>query len=102
MIIDSKQWRQKPKRIGKTADGDEIVEIVTKGGLNVVSAQRKGGKLEILGCGPHRALARYMAQQKLGSGAQMEFAKSEEHVIRNMSAANWTEYEGLRDRLNGL
>lgn len=99
MVIDQKQWKVKPKRIGKTKEGEEILEVVTKGGLTMVVVSR-GGKPETLGVGPHRAISRFMAMQKLGdSVASMELSKSENEVIKDFK--HWDTCEALRDRFNG-
>lgn len=49
------------KVIGKVKSND-VVETKTTGGLVIVSV-RKNGKLETLGVGPHRAVARHIAEQ---------------------------------------
>lgn len=99
MNIETKQWKAKPKRIGKTKSGDDIVEVVTKGGLNLVVIAR-GSKYETIGVAPHRALSRFMAMQKLGDNlGSMELSKSESEVVKDFK--HWDTCEALRDRLNG-
>lgn len=50
------------KQVGKVGT-NPVLEIVTTGGLwmNVLG---KGGSFEILSTGPHRAVARYIAEKK--------------------------------------
>lgn len=49
------------KRIG-TFKGSPVTEILLKGGLNLVAIMEKG-KPKIIGAGPHRAVARWLAQK---------------------------------------
>lgn len=51
------------KQVGKTEEGDPIWEIATKGGLHLVM-KPKGQKFETLGTGPHRAIARHLAEKR--------------------------------------
>ena len=62
MQISREHLAGKPQKIG-TLDGDPVYEIVTTGGLNLVSVTRHG-KVEMLGVGPHKAIARFLAQKK--------------------------------------
>ena len=50
------------KTVGKLGE-DGVVELVTKGGLNLVFAKIKG-KIEALGAGSHKAIARFLARKK--------------------------------------
>lgn len=50
------------RRIG-SLDGKPVVEMMTSGGLYLV-VMNKSGALDILGTGPHRAVARYLAKKK--------------------------------------
>jgi hypothetical protein len=56
--LDEKQLAAKPKKVG-TWKGEPVFGIRTKGGLNLV-ADNKG---KILGSGPHRAIARKIAEK---------------------------------------
>lgn len=101
MVIDNKQWTSAPKRIGHTDEGDEVFETVTKGGLVMVTARGKNAKMNTLGVGPHRAVARYVAKQRMGDKLQItELSKSEGSIAH--SCQNLSEYLSLTERLNSL
>lgn len=100
MIIDQKQLTREPRIIGHTDDGDDVFEVCTKGGLIMV-ATKKGSKMNTLGVGPHRGIARYIAGQKMGKSLHItELSKSETSVVK--SCQNLSEYWSLTDRLNSL
>jgi len=76
--ISVEQIRTKPRRIGRTADGDEIYEMILKGGLVVVEvANAKTGRRRTVGLGPHRALARHVAKTQEHGLEFLELSKSE-------------------------
>ena len=101
MIIDQKQWNSTPKRIGHTSDGEDVFEICTKGGLTMISSKGKNAKMTTLGVGPHRAVARYVAKQRMGDKLQItELSKSEGFIAH--SCSNLSEYLSLTERLNSL
>ena len=58
--IKSNQLAYK-KQVGKTEEGTPVWEIATKGGLHLV-VKSQGSKFETLGTGPHRAIARHLAE----------------------------------------
>ncbi len=62
MNIDAKQIDQKPKKVGNL-NGKPVWHLRTKGGLHVVVMQKNGG-FEALGTGPHRAVARHIANKQ--------------------------------------
>jgi hypothetical protein len=62
MNLDAKQIDGKPRRVGTRGDGDPVLELRTKGGLNLIVGSR-GGRFETLGAGPHRAVARHIAEK---------------------------------------
>ena len=51
------------KRVGKIDDA-EVWALSTVGGLNLVVKSLRGGKTEVLGAGPHRAIARHIAERQ--------------------------------------
>lgn len=63
------------KKIGKL-DGNVIAEIATTGGLHLVGVA-KSGKFEVLGAGPHRAVARHLALKKQPNIQFSELAKGD-------------------------
>jgi hypothetical protein len=87
------------KRIG-SLDGKPVVELMTSGGLYMV-VTNKGGSLDILGTGPHRAVARYLAKKKEPTMEVTELSKSDwldQTSIDSIAA----KYERLTERLNEL
>lgn len=60
MEITEKQlaWKKKIGRVGS----NPVWEMATTGGLHLI-AVNKSGKTEILGTGPHRAVARHIARK---------------------------------------
>jgi len=90
MQIEKKHLAGKPKKIG-TLDGDSVVELATTGGLHLVAIAR-GGKTEILGAGPHRAIARHIAQKKEPSMVLSELSKAD-HVPYEVMEPLLEKYE---------
>jgi len=64
------------ERIGELADGSPIMELGLKGGLHIVCSVR-GSKIDYLGVGPHRAVARYLAKKRQPSIRLTALAKSD-------------------------
>lgn len=64
------------KQIG-TLDGRPVIEIGTKGGYHIVCSPR-GRKVDYLGVGPHRRVARFMAKKTAPSLNITELEKSDE------------------------
>lgn len=46
-----------------TLDGHPVMEVGLKGGLHIVCSVR-GPKIDYLGVGPHRAVARFLAKKR--------------------------------------
>ncbi len=63
-------------------DGNPVFHLVTKGGFNVVAAVRKG-KVEYLGYGPHRGVARHIAKKRCPQLQWNDLEKSEDDVDPN-------------------
>jgi hypothetical protein len=53
---------QYKKRVGKVGNLP-VIELATTGGLHLIVVAR-GGKGEVLGTGPHRAVARFIAKKR--------------------------------------
>jgi hypothetical protein len=53
----------KKKKVGHTEKGEPVFELATKGGLNLIISGKAGGGFETLGTGPHRAVARHIAEK---------------------------------------
>lgn len=60
MQIDAKQLDGKPRKVG-TMGSRAVHEVRTKGGLHLIVSPRPDKGPEILGTGPHRAVARAVA-----------------------------------------
>lgn len=63
------------KRIGKL-DGSDVWHLETTGGYHLV-VKSTGQSVQTLGCGPHRAVARYTAEKHFPSLQINELAKSD-------------------------
>lgn len=63
------------KVIGKLGN-KKVTELVTTGGLHIVAAD-EGGKVKVLGTGPHRAIARYIAEKAEPKLIIQELSKSD-------------------------
>lgn len=61
--MDIRQQDIDYRKVIGTLDGTDVLEVALKGGLHLV-CQAKRGKLDFLGVGPHRAVARYMAKKR--------------------------------------
>jgi hypothetical protein len=64
------------KRIGDSSEGP-VVEVATKGGYYLVVATNGKG-IEMLGVGPHRGVARFIAKKKSPSLVLHALEKSED------------------------
>lgn len=100
MNINISQLQMKPKRVGKLKDED-VYETVTKGGL-VVLATGNGGKInKVLGVGPHKAVARMIAEKKEPELQVTQLTKSQQGDLV-YAAQIAPEYESLTDRMNQM
>jgi hypothetical protein len=100
MKIEEKHILSK-RRIG-TLDGQPVVEVETTGGLFMVVCQ-KSGALEICGSGPHRAVARFIAQKRNKDLKIMELSKSQVGQLDQASIDSCLpKYEAMTDLLNTL
>lgn len=57
----TKEDIEKMEVVGKCQGGD-VYHVLTKGGFNMIIRKLDGGEMRVLGKGPHRALARHMAE----------------------------------------
>lgn len=87
------------KKIG-TLGSRPVFEIATTGGLHLVVAL-KGTGVETLGSGPHRAVARFIAQKRHEDLKLTDLAKNEE-VSLDCFRHLLSEFEALTDRCNAL
>jgi hypothetical protein len=75
------------RRIG-TYKGAPIVEMVSRGGLYVISG-KENGKSTVFGIGPHQAIARFVATKNTPELKFSELSKSEpvpEATLESVSA----------------
>lgn len=93
MNIDKEQIQSK-RTIGKLK-GQPVLELVTKGGLHMVIAQ-KGGKHEAIGIGPHVAVAKHIASKKEPEIVFTELSKAD-YMEPYLYMALVPEYERLTD-----
>lgn len=93
--ISAKQVKYK-KKVGQTEDNDDVYEIGLIGGLHLI-VKAKGNRSEIMGAGPHRAVARHIATQKTKINFN-DLRKSEE-VSVELFADVLPDYEALTERM---
>lgn len=96
MDITSEHLASK-KQIGKIKDLP-VWELATTGGLHLIVAMR-GGRIETLGTGPHRAVARHIAMKREPDLVLTELSKSD-HVDVEHFQVLLPEYEALTDDFN--
>lgn len=87
------------KRIG-TLDDEPVIHIETTGGLHLIVSNKKG-KPDILGSGPHPAVARHIAQKREKDLVLTELSKSDQ-VDQNAVESMVPKYSELTDYLNTL
>jgi hypothetical protein len=87
------------ERIGHTEDGNPIMELGLKGGLHIVCSVR-GPKIDYLGVGPHRAVARYLAKKRMPSITLTQLAKSDWVDPASFSATMLEKYESITVTFN--
>lgn len=87
------------KKIG-LLKGRPVVELVLKGGLHMVVTKEDGGKTEILGTGPHRAVSRFIAEKNQPDIQWTELSKSN-HLDPLAMASVLPEWIELTNILRG-
>lgn len=85
------------KKVGKLGDAT-VVEIGLIGGLHLIAKSVAGGKPEILGAGPHRAVARHIARKRNPEIVFTELNKSD-HIEPMYFEDLLPQYEALTDGL---
>lgn len=96
MQIDSKQMDERPKKVGEL-HGRPVMHLRTKGGLHIM-AKANG---EVLGTGPHRAVARHIAQKHEPEIVWTELSKSD-HITPDSFALVLPKYEEQTEALRTL
>lgn len=84
------------KKVGKL-DGSPVLEVGLKGGLHLIFST-KGGKLQALGAGPHRAVARHIAKKKEDKIDWTDLSKSD-HIEPEHFADILPDWEAYTDAL---
>ncbi|CAB4127175.1 hypothetical protein UFOVP75_74 [uncultured Caudovirales phage] len=85
------------KKIGKLGE-DPVWELSTHGGYNMVVSTRNG-KVNTLGVGPHRAIARHIAMKREPSLVITELSKAD-HVDAVFFEHLLSKYEAETDQFN--
>ena len=99
MNISASQLAGRPRKVG-TRDGGNVMEFSTKGGYHLIVAP-KGTSFETLAVGPHRAVARHIAQKHHKDIRWTELSKGDwidpahyEHLM--------PKYEGITNHFRRL
>ena len=101
MQISMSQMSNKPHKIGKLGDSD-VYETVTKGGLVMIATGKGDGKIsKVLGVGPHKAVARAVAQKREKDLQITALTKSQQGDTLYTQQI-LPEYISLTARVNGL
>jgi hypothetical protein len=87
------------ERIGHTEDGNPVMELGLKGGLHIVCSVR-GPKVEYLGVGPHRAVARYLAKKRQPGIKLTQLAKSDWVDPASFSASMLEKWTNITTAFN--
>jgi hypothetical protein len=85
------------KKVGKY-DGSPVFEVGLKGGLHLIFAT-KNGKLQALGAGPHRAVARHIAKKKSEDKIDWMDLNKSDHIEPEHFADILPEWEAYTDAL---
>lgn len=99
MDISSEQISEKPKKVG-TLKGRPVFSMRTKGGLYMLVAP-KGQSFETLGTGPHRGVARHIAQKHEPDVVWTDLSKADHVPIEHFEFV-LPEYEDLTNRIRKL
>jgi len=85
---------QYKKRVGRVGSSP-VIELATTGGLHLIVVAR-GGKGEVLGAGPHRAVARFIARKREDKIEWSDLEKSD-YVPVECFEAELPKYEAITD-----
>lgn len=88
------------KKVGKKGS-NPVWEVVTTGGL-YVDILGKGSGFEIIGTGPHRAIARHIAESKIPDIVWNELSKGEDFLPVEEYEFLLPKYIELTDRFRAL
>lgn len=96
MDVNASQLKCDPKKVG-TLEGDDVVEVTTKGGLCMIVTKTEGGKMKTLGVGPHRAVARYIAKER--EGAKLQWTELSKSAGTSFDRGMLPDFRTLTDRM---
>jgi hypothetical protein len=82
-------------KVGKL-DGNPVIEVGLKGGLHLVFVSRNG-KIETLGAGPHRAVARFIAKKKTENKIEFTDLAKADHIEPAFFEHLLDKYEAMTD-----
>lgn len=99
MNIEPKHIASK-RRIGTRKSGEPVVEILLKGGLHLVTTLQDG-KPKTIGAGPHRAVARWMAEKNDPDIHIEELSKDEQVSLPGILSVE-KEYQAICDNWNAM
>lgn len=99
-MIDISPKHVLSKKVVGKLNGKPVMEVKTTGGYNLVVTM-KGGSVEVLGVGPHRAISRYIAERKEPDLEWTELSKSE-YVDPESFMAMVPKYEELTDQFRSI
>lgn len=98
--IGNNQLVDQPEEIG-SLNGNKVMELTTKGGLYLVVVAKSNGKVETLGTGSHRAIARHIAAKDNPALKIAKLEKSESLPVQVLEA-NLPEFIELTKRFQEL
>jgi hypothetical protein len=104
--ISPEQIKPKSKKKIGTEDGSDVYQVESKGGLFIVARLKKEGGVDVLGMGPHPAVARHIAKAKhAGIAWVQELSKSEGIYSLDVPVSAFAhllpQYEALTDAHSG-
>jgi hypothetical protein len=85
------------KKVGKSGAAD-VFHIKTIGGLHLMVKNKTSGGSEVLGSGPHRAVARHLADQYDSGVSWTELSKGEHYDIADFQHI-LPKYQELTEQL---
>lgn len=83
------------KKVGKL-DGCPVYEIGLRGGLHLILSVR-GGRSEVLGAGPHKAVARFVSKKKTENKIEFTDLSKSDHIEPEHFQDILPYYEALTD-----
>lgn len=86
------EYRKKVGRVGN----DPLIEVGLKGGLHLI-LKAKGSKFETMGTGPHRAVARFIAEKKSDEPVEWTDLNKADHIEPAFFEHLLGKYEALTD-----